>query len=311
MKRADVKAGTIYQAKRDVIVVLSTDVMWRERIAESGRRASERPLRDGEKPDSHAGFPAARRVPATIKNPRYVGDERRMETRQRLQKEAESLPKDQRWDHVLRNPIMEPMIQDPVHKWAWEPTVALPRDLIAPLDEHERQEQEAAARRKAADEERERVVADRRARVAALLDVLPLHGGHQATLVVRGAEVSLEWLEEIATRLRAPLGEDAGMDAKAAHDAIPRGGSVEAMRHAEENVAEYVDFGEVARGRLGQQCQYVSRYVSGVCGWPVLSAGLRFLGDPHYYHGLRIHRDDVDEFVRRIEEHQQSQEGEV
>jgi hypothetical protein len=214
MKRADVQAGTIYQARYSTVVaVLATDVMWRERITEWGKRASERPLRDGETPDSHAGFPAARRVPATAKNPQYVGDERCMETHQRLTEEAKSLPEKQRWNHVFRNPIMEPTIPDPVHKWAWEPTVALPRDLIAPLDEHERQEKEAAARRAAQHKERQRLATERSQRVTALLDVLQLTESQQNALIAlphadgstpvhTRAAVSLEWLEEVAARLR-------------------------------------------------------------------------------------------------------------
>lgn len=62
---------------------------------------------------------------------------------------------------------------------------------------------------------------------------------------------------------------------------------------------EFVSFGDVARGQLDQQCQYASRWVGGRHGWPDLSAGLRFDGDPVDYHSLRIHRDDVAEFVAR------------
>lgn len=67
----------------------------------------------------------------------------------------------------------------------------------------------------------------------------------------------------------------------------------------------FVNFGDVvARGRLRQQCQYASRYVDGkIEGYPNLGNGLRFKGDSGNYHSLRIHGDDVDEFVRRVEEY--------
>lgn len=67
---------------------------------------------------------------------------------------------------------------------------------------------------------------------------------------------------------------------------------------------EYVDFGDVSRGRLGLQCQYGSRYINGdIEGWPNLSKGLRFKGNDHNYHSFKIHRDDVEEFVRRHTEY--------
>ena len=74
-------------------------------------------------------------------------------------------------------------------------------------------------------------------------------------------------------------------------------------------MTEYIDFGDVSREQLGQQCQYGSRYITGVIdGWPNLGEGLRFTGfddDGHVnnYHAMKIHRDDVDEFVRRVNEY--------
>lgn len=66
----------------------------------------------------------------------------------------------------------------------------------------------------------------------------------------------------------------------------------------------YVDFGNMARERLGIQCQYASRYVDGrIPGWPNLGKGLRFQGSPTDYHFLKIHQDDVEEFVRRYRAH--------
>lgn len=71
-----------------------------------------------------------------------------------------------------------------------------------------------------------------------------------------------------------------------------------------EAKSEYVSFGDVARDRCGEQCQYVSNYVNPWReGTPDLGAELRFQGDPGDYHSLRIHRDDVEEFVRRYLAH--------
>lgn len=76
---------------------------------------------------------------------------------------------------------------------------------------------------------------------------------------------------------------------------------------------DYVDFGDVARTRLGMQCQYASRYVGGVCDYPNLTSdpalgrslrfkkGSRPVSSSDDYHSLRIHRDDVREFVARVE----------
>lgn len=72
---------------------------------------------------------------------------------------------------------------------------------------------------------------------------------------------------------------------------------------------DYVEFGDVARGRCNQQCQYASRYINidgrwTERGYPQLGLGLRFLNlDTCSYHDILIHKDDVEEFVRRYEEH--------
>lgn len=63
----------------------------------------------------------------------------------------------------------------------------------------------------------------------------------------------------------------------------------------------YLNFGDISRGELGMQSQYGSRFVSGF-DRPKLSEGLRFLGDPNDYHELRIHKDDAEEFIRRVRE---------
>ena len=74
----------------------------------------------------------------------------------------------------------------------------------------------------------------------------------------------------------------------------------------------YVDFGDVSRQQLDLQCQYGSRYIDGyIDGWPSLSKGLSNIGfDIHgcvnNYHAMKIHRDDVEEFVRRVKKYNES-----
>lgn len=71
---------------------------------------------------------------------------------------------------------------------------------------------------------------------------------------------------------------------------------------------KYIAFGEhVAHKRLNQQCQYASRYIDGrIEGYPNLGEGLRFKGETSDYHSILIHEDDVDEFVRRVEEYKEN-----
>jgi len=81
--------------------------------------------------------------------------------------------------------------------------------------------------------------------------------------------------------------------------------------HPEFNDGGYSPFGDFCRNRLGQQCQYGSRYITGhLEGYPALGEGLRFNNGKGYngqfrpldaadYHAIRIHRDDMDEFERR------------
>lgn len=51
--------------------------------------------------------------------------------------------------------------------------------------------------------------------------------------------------------------------------------------------------------RLGQN-QYASRFVDGRLDSPDLGQGLRFRQDHGDYHSIRIHRDDLEEFHRRV-----------
>ena len=62
----------------------------------------------------------------------------------------------------------------------------------------------------------------------------------------------------------------------------------------------YVSFGEVSRQLLSMQCQYGCRYINGSRDYPALGLGIRFKGRVCEYHELRIHKDDVEQFVDRV-----------
>lgn len=67
----------------------------------------------------------------------------------------------------------------------------------------------------------------------------------------------------------------------------------------------FVKFGDVSRSLLHQQSQYSSRYLGGweKDGYPNLANGIRLKGQLDNYHDLRIHADDVEELVRRIQDY--------
>jgi hypothetical protein len=67
---------------------------------------------------------------------------------------------------------------------------------------------------------------------------------------------------------------------------------------------EFVNFGDVARKEMGQQCQYACRYFcrNWASEYPFLGEGLRIIGDSRDYHSMQIHREDVPEAVRRYKE---------
>lgn len=87
--------------------------------------------------------------------------------------------------------------------------------------------------------------------------------------------------------------------------------------HPDFNDGGFSSFGDFCRSRLGQQCQYGSRYIDGrLEGYPNLGEGLRFNNGKGYngtirefdgsdYHSIRIHRDDMDEFERRYRAYQE------
>lgn len=64
---------------------------------------------------------------------------------------------------------------------------------------------------------------------------------------------------------------------------------------AADVLLNYVLFGDVARDRVGEQCQYAHRYLDD----PEIGMGTRWRGRHADYHGITIHRDDVAGFVER------------
>jgi hypothetical protein len=74
----------------------------------------------------------------------------------------------------------------------------------------------------------------------------------------------------------------------------------------------YVNLGDVCRKELGLQCQYGSRYADPAWStesareagsyWKYCGEGLRIIGTSTNYHLMKIHRNDVKEFVKRVKE---------
>lgn len=81
--------------------------------------------------------------------------------------------------------------------------------------------------------------------------------------------------------------------------------SAENQRKGSKMNEEYINFGIVARSKMGLLCQYASRYLHGkIEGYPNLAEGLRIQGDPiNNYYSVKIHKDDVEEFVWRYKEY--------
>lgn len=67
----------------------------------------------------------------------------------------------------------------------------------------------------------------------------------------------------------------------------------------------YVNFGDISRGEMDMQSQYGARYVHGELGDPNLGEGLRFKEDYGHYHSMKIHHEDVEEFIRRFKEYEE------
>lgn len=61
---------------------------------------------------------------------------------------------------------------------------------------------------------------------------------------------------------------------------------------------DYIPFGPVARGKLNNQAQYARHWLRD----PEVNEGIRWRGDFSNYHTLEIHKDDVDDLVKRVKE---------
>ncbi len=72
----------------------------------------------------------------------------------------------------------------------------------------------------------------------------------------------------------------------------------------------FVSLGDISRGLIGRQCQYVSRLIDGLDSeYPNLGDSLRFKNvfrdgkGTGNYHDYKIHKDDIEEFVKRAKEY--------
>ena len=79
---------------------------------------------------------------------------------------------------------------------------------------------------------------------------------------------------------------------------------IEIEGHAlEYDTDRFVEFGDMAVSVLQRQCQYVSRYTTDTDEQrPNLSKDLRIQGSADDYHEMKIHKDDIPEFLKRIRE---------
>ena len=79
-----------------------------------------------------------------------------------------------------------------------------------------------------------------------------------------------------------------------------------AMFKTDEN--GYVSFGDLSRRILKKQGQYGVRYAfeDAEGDYPNLGEGLRIIGDPGNYCDVKIHKDDIHEFVDRYNNYQKS-----
>jgi hypothetical protein len=207
MKRADVKAGVLYAVKHGEPVMVVDEALWAEDWSRAG--STYRPARAGEKSTKSVpgyghttvGLPAMVRSPLMMPNPEYVGEAEydRLATELGVRF----------WHRAQTDTRLQDEIPDPL-RWEWKPTILEPRDALAPLDEHEATRRAEQERRNEEREAHRREYEDRMARLAAIADVLSLTEEQRCHLIVRPteysrghvAEVTLEWLEEVASRLR-------------------------------------------------------------------------------------------------------------
>lgn len=66
--------------------------------------------------------------------------------------------------------------------------------------------------------------------------------------------------------------------------------------------ADYISFEEVS-ARLKIKPEFASRYINPELApeWPYLGEGLRIEGDPNNWNSLKIHAEDAEEFIRRLQ----------
>ena len=74
----------------------------------------------------------------------------------------------------------------------------------------------------------------------------------------------------------------------------------------------FVYLGDIARGLLGMQCQYASRYLDGAfpaLEYPNFGESLKLKNvfrdskPTGSYHDYKIHKDDIETFVKRVKEY--------
>lgn len=72
----------------------------------------------------------------------------------------------------------------------------------------------------------------------------------------------------------------------------------------------FVNLGDIARGLIGRQSQYISRFIDKLDPqYPNLGDSLRlknvFKEDKGTgsYHDYKIHKDDIEEFVKRVKDY--------
>jgi hypothetical protein len=217
MKRTDVKAGVLYAVKHGNPVMVVNEALWvecRNRSARSGATITTyRPADRGEKSTVGAwvyeprtvGLPAMERVPLMMPNPEYVGEAEydRLATELGVRF----------WNRAQTDTRLQDEIPDPL-RWEWKPTILEPKYALEPLDEYEAAVRAEQERDRLAREAQQCEADDRLARIGAIVDVLPLTNTQRRNLMTppsynytgHVAEVTLEWLEEVASRLRQGSG---------------------------------------------------------------------------------------------------------
>ncbi len=69
----------------------------------------------------------------------------------------------------------------------------------------------------------------------------------------------------------------------------------------------FVELGEVSRSLLKMQGQYGARYADDIdSDYPNFGQDLRIIGNAGNYHDMKIHADDIEEFVNKVNEFKKS-----